>query len=84
MASHLLVFQYDKAHNGDVNGVPNAWIVIESSHLPEKDGEENQVTTSIQEMEPGAHPSHPGACTSDHIHDHSGGHTSCTHYCGHV
>lgn len=47
VTSHLLVFQYDKAHNGDVNGVPNAWIVKESSHLSKRDGEGNQVIPRI-------------------------------------
>lgn len=47
MTSHLLIFQYDKAHNADVNGVPNAWIVKESSHLSKRDGEGNQVITRL-------------------------------------
>lgn len=36
MTSHLLVFQQDKAHNGDVNGVPDAGVVKQSSHLSER------------------------------------------------
>lgn len=36
VTSHLLIFQQDEAHNGDVNGVSNAWIVKQSSHLSKR------------------------------------------------
>lgn len=32
--THLLVFQQDQAHDGDVDGVPDAGIVKKAGHLP--------------------------------------------------
>lgn len=32
--AHLLVFQQDQAHDGDVDGVPDAGVVEKAGHLP--------------------------------------------------
>lgn len=42
MTSHLLIFQQDEAHDGDVNGVPNAGVVKQSSHLCKRESGYNQ------------------------------------------
>jgi hypothetical protein len=36
VTSHLLIFQQDQAHDGDVDGIPNAGVMKQASHLCER------------------------------------------------
>ena len=36
VTSHLLIFQQDQAHDGDVDGVSDAGVMKQTSHLPKK------------------------------------------------
>lgn len=61
MASHLIVFQEDQAYHGEVDGVPDAGVVEDASHLPGS-GQAVTLALALGHGQPLPTPSpHPGS-----------------------
>lgn len=84
MTSHLLIFQQDEAHDGDMNGVPDAGVVKQASHLCKRVREGIRPQPGYRIWNPVPTPAIQEACTSDHTQDRSQGHTNGSHYCGYI
>lgn len=82
--SHLLIFQQDQAHDGDVDGVPNAGVVKKASHLPKRWGSNchpgYRIWAATVHLQPTRRDAHPRSHTGELTECTQAGHTdsACT------